>query len=185
MGWTNGIFVRTDGSNTGPTVWQTARDSGVNILATRHDTHDEDIADGINACLARDGSNTPTADIPMQGRFHTNVGNAAATNQFCAYGQAQDNVHRYAGTSSGAANVFAVSLSPAISAYTPGLMVFFMAHQGSTSTTPTLNINSVGAKTITKMSGALVSGDIVINKMVWAIYNSTADEFQLLNPATK
>jgi hypothetical protein len=43
-------------------------------LATRHDTHDQDLATGINAALAKDGSNAATANLNAGGFKVTNLG---------------------------------------------------------------------------------------------------------------
>lgn len=54
MSWSGGIFSRVLSS------W--AEDTGVaNITRGRHDTNDNDLATGINACLAKNGSNLATA----------------------------------------------------------------------------------------------------------------------------
>lgn len=58
-------FTRTDGTRTGTTVWQQAKAALVKILSAAHDTHDQDLADGINGSWQRDGSNQPTADLTM------------------------------------------------------------------------------------------------------------------------
>ena len=57
MPWNDDTFTRTNGVNTGSEVWQDDASDGVKIRADRHDTHDQDLADGINACLKKDGSN--------------------------------------------------------------------------------------------------------------------------------
>jgi hypothetical protein len=63
MPWAGGVFTRTDGTRVGTSVWQQAKAALIGILATSHDTHDQDIATGINNCLARDGQNAATGDI--------------------------------------------------------------------------------------------------------------------------
>ncbi|MFX4813528.1 hypothetical protein ABTB60_19025, partial [Acinetobacter baumannii] len=78
MPWQGGTFSRTNGVNTGATVWQEDRNDGTKIRADRHDTHDQDIAGGINSTLTKDGTNSPTANLPMATYRHTGVGNAAA-----------------------------------------------------------------------------------------------------------
>lgn len=60
MGWSGGTFTRTNGTYNGSTVWAQDRDASVKITAAHHDTHDQDLATGINACVAKDGSNTLT-----------------------------------------------------------------------------------------------------------------------------
>lgn len=61
MAWSGGVFTRTNGVYTGSTVWAQDAAAAVKITSARHDTHDQDLASGINACMAKDGSNTVTA----------------------------------------------------------------------------------------------------------------------------
>jgi len=67
MSWSGGTFTRTNGTNTGSTLWAQDRDAGTKITATNHDTHDQDLADGINNCLAKDGSNVMTGALDLNG----------------------------------------------------------------------------------------------------------------------
>ena len=69
----NETYSRTDGTRTGTTVWQDAEAAAVNIVSDDHDTHDQDIATAINACLKKDGGNQATADISMGSNNLTNV----------------------------------------------------------------------------------------------------------------
>ena len=46
-------YVRTDGTRTGLNVWENADSAGVDILATAHDRHDQDIASAINTVRGR------------------------------------------------------------------------------------------------------------------------------------
>lgn len=61
MPWSGGVFTRTNGTYDGATVWASDAAASVKIQSSRHDTHDQDLANGINACVARDGSNTVTS----------------------------------------------------------------------------------------------------------------------------
>jgi hypothetical protein len=70
MPWSAGTYTRLFGS----TGWVDDRDAGTKILATRHDSHDQDLADGINRALAKDGSNAATAALSMGGFKLTNLG---------------------------------------------------------------------------------------------------------------
>jgi hypothetical protein len=47
----SGAFTRIFGA----TGWTNDKNSSVNILSSRHDTHDQDLADGINLCVTKDG----------------------------------------------------------------------------------------------------------------------------------
>lgn len=64
MAWDgNGTFTRTNGVNTGTGAWAADKAATTNILASRHDTHDQDLATGIQACITKDGQSKPTADF--------------------------------------------------------------------------------------------------------------------------
>lgn len=77
MPWSGGSFSRTNGVNTGATTWQQDEAGAVDIEADRHDTHDQDLSDGIDACLAKDGSNSMTGNLAMGGNNITNCGSAS------------------------------------------------------------------------------------------------------------
>jgi hypothetical protein len=80
MSWNgSGSFSRTNGTYTGSTVWAQDEAADVDIEAARHDNHDEDLAQGINACLAKNGENAMTGDLNMGSNDILNVGTIAAT----------------------------------------------------------------------------------------------------------
>jgi hypothetical protein len=74
MPWSNGIYTRTNGTFSGPDVWQDDDQAGFGIEDTRHDTHDEDLADGIDQCINKTGQNSPTNDISWGGNIITDLG---------------------------------------------------------------------------------------------------------------
>jgi hypothetical protein len=57
MAWSGDTFTRTNGVNSGTDTWEQDKAEPVNILASRHDAHDQDLATGINACVKKDGAN--------------------------------------------------------------------------------------------------------------------------------
>ncbi len=64
MAWNgSGVFSRTNGTNTGATTWADDAAAAVKITTARHDTHDEDLATGLNACLTQNNESKPTADF--------------------------------------------------------------------------------------------------------------------------
>ena len=56
-------------------------------MASRHDTHDKDLADGINDCIHKGGQNSATADISWGGYKITGLANGVSTTDAAAYGQ--------------------------------------------------------------------------------------------------
>jgi hypothetical protein len=91
MPWAGGIFSRTNGVHTGATTWAQDQAAATNMLSTLHDTHDQDLAAGINFCLAKDGSNNPTANLPMNSFKHTGVAAATGSGQYMRYDEVTAN----------------------------------------------------------------------------------------------
>lgn len=82
MSWDgSGSFTRVYGS----TGWVDDRNASTYILATRHDTHDQDLADGINLCITKDGQSKPAASLTPNLDNAYNLGSSALTWQslFC------------------------------------------------------------------------------------------------------
>lgn len=79
----------------------------------------------------------------------------------------------------GGANAYAMTLTPAPLAYSNGMRVQFKAANSSTGAS-TLNINSLGTKTITTPTGAAIAaGNITAGQVVDCQYDGT--NFQMLN----
>lgn len=87
MAWSGGTYTRTNGTYSGALVWTSDAAAAVKIRADRHDTHDQDLAAGINNCLTKDGQNTPTGSIAWGGFKITNLGNGTLATDSAAYGQ--------------------------------------------------------------------------------------------------
>ena len=86
----------------------------------------------------------------------------------------------YVGTVAGT-DTLTGTVSPAITAYTAGQKFIFIAANDNTGSV-TLNLNSLGAKTIKKIDGAtnLSAGDIQSGQAVLIMYDGT--NFQMLSP---
>ncbi len=181
MPWIGSSFSRDNGTHTGSTVWAQDAAAGTNIVANNHDAHDQDLASGINACLNKSGANTPTADLPMGGFKHTNVDDGAARAEYATVGQLQDTGVSYGGASTGAANVYAVTLTPAITALADGMELSFVAHQAN-SGAATLNVCSLGAVAIRDANNAaLVSGAIISGAPVTVSYSASANTWKIVS----
>jgi hypothetical protein len=88
MGWSGGTYTKGNNSTGG---WTGDASLGIGIEAGRHDTQDDDFATGINACLTKDGTNSPSANLPMGGYKHTGVANASSNDEYTTQGQLKDN----------------------------------------------------------------------------------------------
>lgn len=87
MPWAGGIFTRTNGTYSGAAVWQSDAAAAIKIRADRHDTHDQDLAQGINNTLTKDGQNSPNQNINWGGFKITSLGAGAATTDAATFGQ--------------------------------------------------------------------------------------------------
>lgn len=98
MPWSGPTYIRDNGTFTGPSVWNSDATTVEFILADRHDIHDQDLANGITACLNKNGLNTPTANIGWGGFKITGYGSASANTDVPNYGQTLGNLSLDLGT---------------------------------------------------------------------------------------
>ena len=90
--------------------------------------------------------------------------------------------NKFLSTTATGTDTYAATLSPAITIYESGMHYFITFTNANTSATPSLNLNALGAKTITKEGlTALVAGDIPANHAAILKYDGT--RMILLNPA--
>lgn len=77
MGWNgSGVLVRTNGVNTGVETWQDDATAATKIRADRHDTHDQDLSDSIQACITKNNESKPTAHFLPNVSTSYNLGSA-------------------------------------------------------------------------------------------------------------
>lgn len=164
--------------------WVTDAASAIPITASRVDAEDSGFATGLSNVICRDGQSTITANLPMSGFAHTGVANATARTQYAALGQVQDSSVVWGGTGGGTGDVITLSMTPVITAYVAGQNFSFISSAANT-TNVTLNINSLGAKAVTKQGAtALVAGDIPSGAIVEVGYDGTQFQIKNVNFAT-
>ena len=179
MGWSGGTHTRSDGVFTGTQIWQSNRDAGTKIVADRHDTHDQDLATGINQAINKDGSNAFTGAANLGSQKITSLADGTAHTDGVNAGQIQDGGLIFQATDSGSANTYAIALTPAVTAYVAGQVFHFKAANASSGAS-TLNVNALGAKNIKKKNDQdIAAGDIEQNAIVSVIYDGTS--FQMLS----
>ncbi|MFA6040612.1 MAG: hypothetical protein WC733_03835 [Methylophilus sp.] len=137
-----------------------------------------DIATALTQSIAKDGQTVPTANLPMGGFKLTNLASGTAATDSANLGQTQSDATKYLASVAGTDTITG-SLNPAITAYAAGQTFRFVAAASNTGAV-TININSLGAKAITKEgTTALAAGDILINALYEIVYDGT--QFQLVN----
>lgn len=84
----------------------------------------------------------------------------------------------YCGTSAGSANAQTITGPTGLSAYTSGQSFLFVAGFSNSASGPTLNVSSIGAKTMVgPLQQPLSKGAIVAGQLYLAIYYSSFDQF--------
>ncbi|HEY6022317.1 MAG TPA: hypothetical protein VIY48_21405, partial [Candidatus Paceibacterota bacterium] len=152
--------------------------TGTTISSTTHNNTMADVASAITESIARDGQTTPTANLPMGGFKHTNVADATARTDYGKVSQIQDGGYMMLSAVAGADTITA-SITPSITAYASGQFFTFIA-AGANTGAVTLNINSIGAKAVTKEgTTALAAGDIASGAVVNVVYDGT--RFQIVS----
>lgn len=137
----------------------------------------EDIATALTGSVAADGQTPMTGNLDMGNNRVTSVAAATARTDAIQTGQAQDGTFTYL-TGTAGTNTITASVT-GLAAYAAGQEFRFVA-AGANTGAVTLNVNSVGAKAITKNGTvALSGGEIISGQTVCVVYDGT--QFQLVN----
>lgn len=124
--------------------------------------------------------------VPTQGENDALVGNntdiAVGTgNKMVTQTGLQHNAEKYA-ADAGANDTYVITLSPVPTSYTNGMVVYFKANTANTGAA-TINVNSLGAKTIVKgVNTTLANNDILAGQLCTVIYDGT--NFVLQSPVS-
>lgn len=156
--------------------------TGTTISSTwANNTLSDITANGLTNCLTKDGQQTPTNNIPMGNFRITGLGAGTARTDAAQVGQVQDGALTLLSSVSGS-NTITANTSPVFTAYATGQEFSFVAAANNTGAV-TLNINSIGAKAITRNgTDPLAQGDIFSGAMVSVLFDGT--QFQLQNTPT-
>lgn len=181
-----------NGSGTFTRVYSWVADlaNGLFITASRMDADTNDIAAGLSDCITRDGQSPATADLPMGGHNFTGLSSATTTDGAATLGQlqtaqslTQTGLATFA-VATGTGDAMAASLSPAITGIADGQEVRIRVIGPNTLNNPTLNINALGAKTITKLGGQpLLAKDYVSGQEAIFRFVSAGPRWEILEPS--
>lgn len=166
-----------DGSGTAVNP-ESAVVTGTPISSTGYNATTADVYSMMTGSIAKDGQTTPSANLPMGTFIHTNVGNGSARNHYAALGQVQDGGSTWGGTAGGTGNAATLTLSPAITAYAPGMRICFIV--GNTNSgNVTLNINGGGAQPLRRFDGSEIGSGILRAGALVHVVCTSATEFRL------
>lgn len=174
MPWNgSGGFSRSDGTRTGATVWDQAKTAGVKVVAVDHDTHDEDLATGLENCLTLDGQNSPSADISWGNNKITNLEASTSLLGAANLQQVQAGSSTWGGTTGGSSTAYTITITPAPPALQAGMVFRFIPHIAC-GDSPTLQINALAAKNLTNQGGVAFSAtDLKPGHIITAVYDGS------------
>lgn len=160
--------------------WVNDAAANIRIRADRHDSEDDNFALGLSQCITKDGQTTITADLPMASYRHTNVGEGTALTHYARYDQVLNGKTNWS-VATGTADALVVNHTVPFTAYVDGMLVNFRVAAANTTTTPTLAVDALTAKTMKKSGGdALLVGDLTAGMEVTARYNQSGDHFEIV-----
>ena len=176
--------------------WVNDKANGYKITASRMDGEFDGMATGLSNCITKDGQTTLTANIPFSTYKLTGLGSGTARTDAINVGQVQDNQFLYLGTTSGSADAYTLTPSPAITAYTATQQFTAKINATNLTTTPYLQVSAIAnpatTAVIKKLSATKTEvpvniGDLVANGIYTFKRNSANDAWivlELSNPAT-
>lgn len=171
--------------------WVNDKANGYKITASRMDGEFDGIATGLSNCITKDGQTTLTANIPFSTYKLTGLGSGTARTDAINVGQVQDNQFLYLGTTSGSADAYTLTPSPAITAYTATQQFTAKINATNLTTTPYLQVSAIASPattavikklSATKTEIAVEASDLLINGIYDFKRNSANDAWIVLNP---
>jgi len=146
--------------------------SATTITAANRNAIDADIATALTNSIAVNGESVVTADIPFGNNKLTGVKDGTLAKDAANVSQIQNSNAILLASVAGTDTITA-SLSPALTAYANG-QIFTLIPANTNTGAVTININGLGAKSITKNgSTALVAGDLVAGVTYSLQYDGT------------
>ena len=150
-------------------------DSGITLSSGKISTS------SLTGVLSTSNGGTGTGSNFLAHQFFGNSGASSAAPAASLIGTSDTSVNWYSAGTGGSGSAQTVNLTQAATALTAGLEVHWLPTVANTSTAPTLTVNSLAAKPITKCGAALLApGDYTTSAIARVVYDGT--EFQLQNP---
>ena len=153
--------------------------TGTVIASSWANTTLSDIATALSTCVLKDGTQTLTANIPMNSFKLTGLGAGTAGTDSVRLSQVQGNTVSYL-TGTAGTNTVTASATPTLTALAAGQVFRFIPANTNTAAT-TLQIDSTAATNLFWKGAALVGGELVQNVPVEVFYDGT--QYQLIGSA--
>lgn len=172
-------------------TWVTDKINSIPITASRMDAEMDGMATGLSSCITKDGQTTITANIPMASHKFTGLSTGNARTDSITLGQVQDGQFTALGTTSGSADAYTASPTPAITAYVATMEYSAKINATNTTTTPYLQLSGIGTPAsdavikklnASKVEIAVEASDMLENGIYRFKRNSANTAWILINP---
>ena len=144
--------------------------SGTTISSSAFNGTINDISTALTQSVSADGQTTITANQNMYGYKHTNVAAAVNGTDYAPLWQVQNGYGKALSAVSGADTITAVT-TPGLAAYQAGGLYQFIPAANNATTTPTLNINSLGARSIVWHDGSALKAGNLVQGAIFSLYD--------------
>lgn len=164
-----------DGTGT-YTLAATMAVSGAVASSTTVNSIMNDIAQALTDSINKDGTKAFAGNQSMGSNRLTTLADAVNATDAVTMKQLQTRAAAKATTVGGTVDAITLTFSPVFTAYTTGMVIRWISGGKNTVTTPTINIDSLGAKTLKRNPGviALAVGDLGASGTVnTAMYDGT------------
>ena len=162
----SGAYTPSNGTHTGANIWGRLETAGADVEAAPFDAFTADLVTLFANTLTRDGQGAASADLPMGGNKHTNVGDATARTEYATFGQLSDRAITFVPAASvgGTGDAITLTPSPAITAHAINQSFRFVAKADNTGGV-TAAVSGLAARTVGKIDSdgqvaALAAGEI-------------------------
>lgn len=148
------------------------------VLASQYNEQIQDMADSLTQAVTRDGQSPATADLPMGGFRHSNVGPATSPTQYARVQEILQGAYSNLISVAGTADAITGNTTFPFGPLSEGQMFSFTPLADNTGAA-TLEVNSLDPVAIKRYDGsALEAGDIAEGQVIWVVY--TQGEFRLV-----
>ena len=159
------------------------------ISETAVNSNFSDIATALSTCVLKDGTQTVTANLPMNSRKHTGVLAGTLLTDYGDVRSVQNGTYLFAGTAGGSANALTLTLAPATAALVAGQEFRWKASSSANTGAATVAVSGLGTVALQINGAALAAGQHAANKYYRGLYDGTAMQIeqisgQMLDPMT-
>ena len=158
--------------------------ANIKILASAMDQELDDFASAMQLCLARDGQNTPTGDIPMGGNRVINVGAAQSATDYIRAKEVIENVPVYMvdeNASSDRVSVSSLYFTGVSAAQAPADGVRILVKANSDKSSAALYLDGYSAN-IEYQGGGVIGAAMVSGGIYGMVYSSSDTAWKLESP---